>query len=74
MDQARPKLPKEAIQLYNLFIHGRISRRAFMEGVQKFAIGGLTTAAVVEALMPNYARRAATPRACGAAATSASSG
>ena len=55
MDQARPKLPKEAIQLYNLFIHGRISRRAFMEGVQKFAIGGLTTAAVVEALMPNYA-------------------
>ncbi len=55
MDPARPKLPKEAIQLYNLFIHGRISRRAFMEGVQKFAIGGLTTAAVLEALMPNYA-------------------
>ena len=55
MDQARPKLPKEAIQLYNLFIHGRISRRAFMEGVQKFAIGGLTAATVVEALMPNYA-------------------
>jgi carboxymethylenebutenolidase len=55
MDQARPNLPKEAIQLYNLFIHGRISRRAFMEGVQKFAIGGLTAATVVEALMPNYA-------------------
>jgi carboxymethylenebutenolidase len=55
MDPARPKLPKEAIQLYNLFIHGRISRRAFMEGVQKFAIGGLSTAAVLEALMPNYA-------------------
>jgi len=54
-DQARPKLPKEAIQLYNLFIHGQITRRAFMEGVQKFAIGGLTAAAVVEALMPNYA-------------------
>jgi carboxymethylenebutenolidase len=55
MDQARPKLPKEAIQLYNLFIHGQISRRAFMDGVQKFAIGGLTAATVVEALMPNYA-------------------
>ena len=51
----RPKLPKEAIQLYNLFIHGQITRRAFMDGVQKFAIGGLTAAAVVEALMPNYA-------------------
>jgi len=55
MDQARPKLPAEAIQLYNLFIHGRISRRAFMDGVQKFAIGGLTATAVIEALMPNYA-------------------
>jgi carboxymethylenebutenolidase len=55
MDQARPKLPKEAIQLYNLFIHGQITRRAFMDGVQKFAIGGLTAATVVEALMPNYA-------------------
>jgi carboxymethylenebutenolidase len=55
MDEARPKLPKEAIQLYNLFIHDQISRRAFMDGVQKFAVGGLTVAAVVEALMPNYA-------------------
>jgi carboxymethylenebutenolidase len=55
MDPARPKLPKEAIQLYNLFIHDQISRRAFMDGVQKFAVGGLTVAAVVEALMPNYA-------------------
>ena len=54
-DQARPKLPKEAIQLYNLFIHDQISRRAFMDGVQKFAIGGLTAATIVEALMPNYA-------------------
>jgi len=49
-------MPKEAIQLYNLFIHGEISRRAFMDGVQRFAIGGLTAAAVVEALMPNYAQ------------------
>jgi len=48
-------MPKEAIQLYNLFIHDQISRRAFMDGVQKFAVGGLTVAAVVEALMPNYA-------------------
>ena len=55
MDQARPKLPKEAIQLYNLFIHGELSRRDFMDGVQRFAIGGLTAAGIVEALMPNYA-------------------
>ena len=62
MEQARPKMPKEAIHLYNLFIHGNISRRAFMDGVQKFAIGGLTAAAVVEALMPNYAAGQQVPK------------
>jgi carboxymethylenebutenolidase len=55
MDANKPKLPREAIQLYNLFIHGEISRRDFAAGVQKFAIGGLTAATVIEALMPNYA-------------------
>lgn len=48
-------LPQEAIQIYNLYIHGEISRREFLEGAKKFAIGGLTAAAIVEALMPNYA-------------------
>jgi carboxymethylenebutenolidase len=55
MEPTRPKLPSEAIQLYNLFIHGEISRRAFMDGVQRFAVGGLTAAAIIDALMPNYA-------------------
>jgi carboxymethylenebutenolidase len=55
MESTRPKLPSEAIQLYNLFIHGEISRRAFMDGVQRFAVGGLTAATIIEALMPNYA-------------------
>jgi carboxymethylenebutenolidase len=52
---AKPKLPAEAVELYNLFIHGVISRRAFMDGVQRFAVGGLAVGAVIEALMPNYA-------------------
>src|ERR1700719_1154543 len=55
MEPMRPKLPSEAIALYNLFIHGEISRRDFMDGLQRFAIGGLAVAAIVEALMPNYA-------------------
>ena len=54
-DPTKPKLPAEAIELYNLFIHGVINRRTFMEGVQRFAVGGLTAAAVVTALMPDYA-------------------
>ncbi|MBV9744596.1 MAG: dienelactone hydrolase family protein, partial [Acidobacteriia bacterium] len=35
--------------------HGEISRRDFFDGVQKFAIGGITAATILEALMPNYA-------------------
>jgi carboxymethylenebutenolidase len=56
MEPTKPKLPTEAIVLYNSFIHGEISRRDFMDGVQRFAVGGLTAAALVEALMPNYAQ------------------
>jgi carboxymethylenebutenolidase len=56
MEPTKPKLPSEAVELYNLFIHGVISRRTFMEGVQKFAVGGLAAAAIIEALMPNYAQ------------------
>jgi carboxymethylenebutenolidase len=55
MEQAKRKTPSEAVELYNLFIHGHISRRAFLDGLQRFAVGGLTVAAMVEALMPNYA-------------------
>jgi carboxymethylenebutenolidase len=56
MEETKPKLPQEAVQLYNLFIHGDISRRAFMNGVQRFAVGGLAVATIVEALMPDYVR------------------
>ena len=55
MEPTRPKLPREAVQLYNLFIHGEISRRDFVDGVQRIAAGGLTAAAIIDALMPNYA-------------------
>ncbi len=55
MEPTKPKLPSEAIELYNLFIHGVISRRVFMDGVQRLAIGGLAATTIIEALMPNYA-------------------
>ena len=55
MEPTRPKLPSAAIELYNRFIHGEVSRRDFMDGVQRLATGGLAAAAIVEALMPNYA-------------------
>src|SRR5579862_5281821 len=55
MEPTKPNLPSEAIELYNLFIHGVISRRAFLNGVQKFAVGGLTAAMIIDGLMPRYA-------------------
>jgi len=55
MEPTRPKLPSAAIELFNLFIHGEISRRDFMDGIQRLATGGLAAAAIVDALMPNYA-------------------
>ena len=54
MEQKR-KIPAEAVDLYNRFIHGEISRRDFFQGAERFAVAGLTASAIVEALMPNYA-------------------
>src|SRR5215468_8777865 len=51
----RKKIPAEAVELYSRFIHGEISRRAFLRGVERFAVVGLSATAIVEALMPNYA-------------------
>src|SRR5579872_6421353 len=54
METTKTKLPREAVEPYNDFIHGEISRRAFIEGIQQLA-GGLAAATVINALMPNYA-------------------
>ena len=55
-EKAKVKIPAEAVELYTQFIHGEIDRREFMDTVgRRFAVAGLTAAAIVEALMPNYA-------------------
>jgi len=36
-------------------VHGGISRREFLDGAAKFAVGGLTAAALWDMLRPNYA-------------------
>ncbi len=55
MEQQRRKMPPEAVELYTRFIHGEISRRAFVNGVKRYAVAGMTAAAMIDALMPNYA-------------------
>ena len=54
--QVKVKIPAEAVELYTRYIHGEIGRREFMDTVgRRFAVAGLTSAAIIEALMPNYA-------------------
>jgi len=55
MEPVKRKLPAEAVELYNLFIHGEISRRSFLDGIQRFAVGGLAASTIIGTLMPNYA-------------------
>ncbi len=47
--------PQELLNLFDTYVHGRIDRREFLEGAQKFAIGGVTAMAIWESLRPNYA-------------------
>jgi len=47
--------PQELLDLFDLYVHGDIDRRAFLEGAKKFAVGGLTATAIWESLRPNYA-------------------
>lgn len=47
--------PQELLDLFDRYVHGGISRRQFLEGAQKFAVGGVTAAALFQMLKPNYA-------------------
>lgn len=55
MEQTREKLPREAVDAYNLYIHGHIDRRSFLDRVKKVAVSSVAAAAIVDQLMPNYA-------------------
>jgi carboxymethylenebutenolidase len=47
--------PPEVLKLFDGYVHGMISRRDFLDGAAKFAVGGFTAAAMLESLRPNYA-------------------
>ena len=47
--------PQELLNLFDEYVHGGMSRREFLDGAQKFAIGGVTAAMLLEMLRPNYA-------------------
>ena len=47
--------PQELLDIFHEYQHGDIDRRTFMDRIGKFAVGGLTAAAIFESLTPNYA-------------------
>jgi carboxymethylenebutenolidase len=47
--------PREVLDLFDHYVHGRIDRRGFLDGAAKFTVGGMTAAAMLDALKPNYA-------------------
>ena len=47
--------PQELLNLFDQYVHGGIDRRAFLDGAQKFAVGGVTATALYEMLKPNFA-------------------
>ena len=45
----------EVIRLFNQYVHGSIDRRAFLDSASRFAGKGMTAAAMLQALSPNFA-------------------
>src|SRR6266581_2473012 len=47
--------PQELLNMFDQYVHGDINRRQFLEGANKFALGGLTATALFESLRPHFA-------------------
>ncbi len=46
---------QELLDIYDHDVHGLLDRREFLDKAAKFAVGGMTAAALLEVLSPNYA-------------------
>lgn len=49
-------IQQEVFDLYDDYAHSRITRRAFMEKLSRYAVGGVGAAALAGFLLPDYAR------------------
>ena len=52
----------EVLGLFDKYVHGIIDRRGFLAGAGKFAVGGMSAAALLEALSPRFAQAQKVPR------------
>jgi len=51
----------EVLKLFDAYVHGGIDRRGFLEGAARFAVGGISAAALLEALSPKFAQAQQVP-------------
>ena len=54
--------PAEVMQIFDGYVHGYIGRREFLDRAAKFAVGGMSAAAMLESLRPNYALAQQVPK------------
>jgi len=47
--------PQELLELYDFYAHGRITKREFLDRAARYAVGGVTAAAILASLSPDYA-------------------
>jgi len=46
---------QDLLELYDFYAHGKITKRQFLDRAGKFAVGGVTAAALLGMMSPNYA-------------------
>lgn len=54
--------PQELLDLFHEYQHGEMDRRDFLNSVGKFAVGGVTAAAILSSLTPNMAWAQTVPK------------
>jgi carboxymethylenebutenolidase len=54
--------PRGVLELFDGYVHGRLSRREFLDRAAAFAVGGMTAGAMLEALRPDYALAQQVPK------------
>jgi carboxymethylenebutenolidase len=53
---------QELLILFDAYVHGDMDRRGFLQRAEKFAKGGLTAAAILASLQPNFAAAQIVPK------------
>jgi carboxymethylenebutenolidase len=61
-DRRASDFDQELLNLFDRYVHGLIDRRQFLDGAGKFAVAGMTAAALLDALNPRFAEATQVPK------------